>query len=87
MKTTKVPIDKLLLDPGNPRLHPDKNVDAIKKSLQRWGQVEPLVVQRGTNIVVGGHGRIEAMKALGIETAQVVYVDVTERSGRRSTWR
>ncbi|MCC7169271.1 MAG: hypothetical protein IT459_02385, partial [Planctomycetes bacterium] len=53
----RVPIDSLHLDPANARAHGDKNLDAIKGSLARFGQAEPLVVQAGTRRIVGGNGR------------------------------
>ena len=70
---TRLAIDDLRPDPANARLHPDTNLDAIKASLARFGQAEPLVIQRGTRRVIAGHGRLMAMKALGW-----THVDVTE---------
>ena len=42
----RVPIDSLVLDPANARLHDGANLDAIAGSLRRFGQAEPLVVRR-----------------------------------------
>jgi ParB-like chromosome segregation protein Spo0J len=61
LKVTRVPIGSLRMDPANARLHGDANLDAIAGSLARFGQAEPLVVQRGTNRVIAGNGRPAAM--------------------------
>lgn len=60
-----VPLAQLVLDPENARLHPDANLEAIRGSLGLFGQVEPLVVQAGTHRVIGGNGRLAAMRDLG----------------------
>ncbi len=73
----RVPIESLAPDPANARLHPDPNLDAIKASLRRFGQAEPLVVQKGTLRVIAGHGRLLAMKQLQWTECDVVEIDVT----------
>lgn len=69
-----VPLETLVLDPENARLHPDQNLAAITGSLSQFGQREPLVVQQGTNRVIGGNGRLAAMRKLGWKKAAVSYV-------------
>ena len=71
-------LDALELDDRNARTHDDRNLEAIKASLERYGQVEPLIVQKGTLRVIAGHGRIEAMRAAGMKSAAVLEVDVDE---------
>ena len=41
-----VPIDSLTLDPRNARKHGRRNLEAIKGSLQQFGQRRPLVVRQ-----------------------------------------
>ena len=74
----KVPLASLHPDPANARGHSEVNVAAISASLARFGQVEPLVVQAGTSRIVGGHGRLTAMKALGWDSCDVVEVELTD---------
>ena len=74
MKVERVPIDSLVLDPANPRLHPEKNLEAIKGSLARFGQRGgPLVVRGG--VVIVGNGRLQAAKALGWKEIDIVRAD------------
>lgn len=76
---SQLPLDQLVLDPENARLHPSKNLDAICGSLELFGQREPLVVQRGTHRVIGGNGRLAAMRHLGWKDATVTLVDCTDQ--------
>lgn len=64
---TTAHIQTLIPDPDNARLHPEENLAAIRRSLERFGQVEPLVVQEDTNIVIAGNGRLEVMRELNRE--------------------
>ena len=41
-----VPIDTLEYDPFNVREHDERNVDAIKASIARFGQQKPIVVKK-----------------------------------------
>lgn len=78
MHIERVPIESLAPDPNNPRVHPEDNIEDIKGSIDAFGQVEPLVVQKGTNRVIAGHGRIEVMKRRGDTHAFVNIVDCTD---------
>jgi|SRR5271155_497071 len=71
-----VPIDSIYPDPANVRLHPEKNIQIIKASLQRFGQQKPVVVdQKG--IIRAGNGTYAAAKALGWTHIDVVYTQLT----------
>jgi len=74
----RVPLDALHPDPANARQHGERNLDAIRGSLARFGQVEPLVVHKPTGRVIGGNGRLTAMKALGWTHADVVELDASD---------
>ncbi len=72
----RVALDSLHLDPANARSHNDRNLDAIKASLTRFGQAEPLIVQAGTSRVIGGNGRVAAMRALGWTECDIVELPI-----------
>jgi DNA modification methylase len=76
LQALAVPIASLHPDPANARKHNDKNLDAIKASLAKFGQRKPVVVQREGMIVRAGNGTLAAAKALGwTEVAAVVLDD------------
>jgi DNA modification methylase len=72
----RVALDALHFDPANARMHGPENMHAITASLQRFGQAEPLVVHAGTGRVIGGNGRLAAMRSLGWTEADVVELDL-----------
>jgi DNA modification methylase len=74
----RVPLATLAPDPANPRSHDERGLDAIRASLARFGQVDPLVVQKSTCRVIGGHGRLAAMKALGWTECDVVELEIDD---------
>ncbi len=78
LKITRVPLDSLHLDPANARQHPERNLETIRGSLQRFGQAEPLVVHKATRRVIGGNGRLVAMRELGWPECDVVEIEADE---------
>lgn len=79
MKIEIVKIEDLVSDPDNARIHDEKNLNAIKGSINQFGIVEPLIVQRGTNLIIGGNGRLEVLKTIGVGEVPVHYVDLDEK--------
>jgi len=71
MKTELVKIDALVFDPANARKHGEKNLAAIKSSLQRFGQQKPIVVD-ANGVVRAGNGTLAAAKALGWKEIAIV---------------
>lgn len=68
----------------NPRieLHPDDDTyKRIKKSITKFGLVDPLVVNKRNKLftIVGGHQRYNILKELGYQEAPCVLVDLDEK--------
>ncbi len=72
-----VGIDSVLPDPMNARLHPERNMEAIKQSLTTYGQVKPIVVRRENSTIIAGNGTHAAAKALGWDEIAVHFVDMS----------
>ena len=83
MEFKRVDLDTLVLDPQNARTHSKKNQEAVRASISEFGQVEVLVVQKGTNVVIGGNCRLKEMRRLGHKEAWVAEVDVDETKAKR----
>lgn len=78
LRPLAVSIKDLNLDPRNARAHPTRSIDAIKRSLTRFGQRVPIVVQRRENgncIVRAGNARLTAASALGWDEIAAVFVE------------
>jgi len=74
----RVKLESLHLDPANARAHGEENMEAIAASLQRFGQAEPLVVSARTHRVIGGNGRLAAMRKLNWTECDVVELDLSD---------
>src|ERR1039457_1045090 len=80
LNSENVPVAKLIGmgAPYNPRrIEPDQ-LAALRRSLRTFGAVEPVVANRRSGRIVGGHQRVKAAEAEGIETLPVVWVDLDE---------
>ena len=81
MRIDKLSIDKLKFADYNPRkdLKPgDPEYEKLKKSIEHFGYVEPVIVNDRTGLVVGGHQRVKVLKDLGYTDIEVVHVDLDD---------
>jgi ParB-like chromosome segregation protein Spo0J len=58
-KIIKMPINKLHGAAYNPRTINDGAMKGLEASMDRWGLVQPIVWNKRTNNVVGGHQRLD----------------------------
>jgi len=82
LKVQRVGIEALRPAKYNPRVMPEAEMAKLRRSIEAFGFVEPIVVRRKDNTVIGGHQRLEAAKALGLKKVPVVYVDVSEQEAK-----
>lgn len=82
MKVRLVPIDYPVLDEKNPRLHGERNLRAIRDSLAKFGQAEPIVLQKGSRRVIAGNGRLSVMRDLGWAHCRIVELDIDDAKAR-----
>ena len=81
MEITKVHVDELNNAVYNPRkdLKPtDAEYIKLKNSIEHFGYVDPIIVNKNGNIVVGGHQRLKVLKDLGYKEIDVVYVELNK---------
>jgi hypothetical protein len=66
-----------VIDPAsyNPRKMRPGPFSKLKRSLEEFGQVDPLIVNRVNNRLVGGHQRLRALQELGKSEVLVSWVD------------
>ena len=77
----KLKIDKLIPADYNPRkdLKPgDQEYEKLKKSIEQFGYVEPVIWNKTTGRVVGGHQRIKVLVDLGEKELDCVVVELSE---------
>ena len=81
MEIRKMPIDQLNPAAYNPRkdLQPgDPEYEKLKRSIQEFDLVEPLVWNERTGRLVGGHQRLKVLQDLGYTEIEVSVVDLPE---------
>lgn len=81
MRVECVAVGDLRLDPRNARVHDARSLDAIARSLERFGQQKPIVADAAGK-VLAGNGTLEAARRLGWTHVDVVR---TALDGREAT--
>jgi DNA modification methylase len=74
----KKKISDLIPAPYNPRQSTAKQEQHLKESLEKFGLVEPIIFNKQTGYIVGGHFRVRELKKLGITEIECVIVDLNE---------
>jgi DNA modification methylase len=72
-----VPLKDLCPDPFNPRRISDAELEALTRSIQEFGLVDPIIARQEDRTVIGGHQRLLAARRLGLTTVPVVFVDLS----------
>jgi len=83
MRIEKRKIEDLIPAIYNPRkdLQPDDPEYAkIKRSIETFGYVDPIIVNERTGTIVGGHQRLKVLKDLGYDEVDVSVVDLSEEN-------
>lgn len=79
-KIVYVPIDILNPATYNPRKHSERQMQNLMESIRKYWCVDPLIVNflpERKNIIIGGHFRLEACKALGMKEVPVLYLSLS----------
>lgn len=72
------PIDQILFNPANWRIHPKSQQDALTGVLEEVGWVQNVIVNKQTGHLVDGHLRVQLADKAGEKTIPVTYVDLSE---------
>lgn len=71
MKITKVNIDTLKSPEKNVRKHNEKQIKELARSIEKFGQIRPVVIDEN-NVVYCGNGLVEAAKFAGWKQVEVL---------------
>lgn len=78
----KMKLDDITPANYNPRIELNENdpeYDKIKNSIEQFGYVDPIIYNKRTNTIVGGHQRYTVLRDLGYEEVDVSVVDMDEQ--------
>lgn len=83
MNTTNIKLSELKRPERNVRMHTDKQIIEFKRSVQKFGQIRPIVVDENY-VILCGNGLYEALVALGWEEAVcLVMTGMTENDKKK----
>ncbi len=68
---------------NNPRTHSPAQLKQIEASIQKFGFVNPVLVDEGDR-VLAGHGRLAAAKSLGMQSVPVVRIEGMTEADRKA---
>jgi len=81
MHIERLPLSEIKPYPNNPRKN-KKGVAAVKRSIEKFGFTQPLIVN-AERVIICGHTRYEAAKELNLESVPVIVkMDLTPKQER-----
>lgn len=70
-----VDIMKVIPNPKNPNMHPERQIEILSQVIKAQGWRKPITVSKRSGFVVSGHGRLQAAILLGALQVPVDYQD------------
>lgn len=75
-----LPLAKIIPNPKNPNTHSKEQIKLLSEIIKATGWRAPITISTRSGFIVKGHGRLEAAKAIGAETAPVDYQNYTSEA-------
>ena len=76
MKIEQVEVVRLTGLPGNARVHPEEQIALLAEVIEGCGWLVPMLIDED-DMVIAGHGRLEAAKRLNLKTVPCVRADAS----------
>lgn len=84
LKVEYYPIESLKPYEHNAKLHPQEQIEQIKRSIEEFGMNDPIAIWGEDNIIIEGHGRLIACKELGMIEVPIIRLDELTDEQRRA---
>ena len=78
MEIKNVLVKDIKYAPYNPRKISNEVLNKLKRSIEEFGYIEPIIVNKRTMYVVGGNQRLKVLRQLDIKEVQAVIVDLDD---------
>ncbi len=85
LSVVQVKISELKPCEYNPRSWSNDAIAQLRESIERFGLVDPILVNNAPNrkgVVIGGHFRLKIAKDLGYKEIPVVYLNIPDVRGK-----
>ena len=73
-KYSQIAITALTAYPNNARTHSPEQIDKIARSIEEFGFINPVLINKD-NMIMAGHGRVMAAKKLGMKQVPCLRVE------------
>ena len=83
MKIEKINISEITEYENNAKLHPREQIEQIKKSIQEFGNNDPIAIDEN-NVIIEGHGRYKALQELGFDEVEVIRLSHMDDEQKRA---
>lgn len=83
MKIEKINISEITEYENNAKLHPREQIEQIKKSINEFGNNDPIAIDEN-NVIIEGHGRYKALKELGFGEVEVIRLSHMSEEQKRA---
>jgi len=77
------PVDLLKSFPHNARVHSKKQIHQIAASIREFGFTNPILIDQA-EVIIAGHGRVEAARSLGLETVPTIRIEHLSDAQKRA---
>lgn len=84
MKIENVKIEQIKPYEKNAKIHTAEQIEQIKNSIKQFGMNDPIAIWGKDNLVVEGHGRLQALKELGYREVPCIRLDHLTDEERRA---
>ena len=78
MDVETVKISELISPDYNPRHITPDALESLKRSIDEFGYVAPIIVNKYNNHILAGNQRVTALKELGYDEVDVVYTNIED---------
>lgn len=79
----EVSVDKIKPYENNAKIHGEEQVKKIAESIKEFGFLTPCLIDKDYNLIAG-HGRVMAVKMLGMDTVPCLFIEGLTEAQRRA---
>lgn len=83
MKIEKINISEITEYENNAKLHAREQIEQIKKSINEFGNNDPIAIDEN-NVIIEGHGRYKALQELGFGEVEVIRLSHMSEEQKRA---
>src|SRR5246500_5460809 len=76
-------VGDLIPAPRNPRAHPKRQIEQLKKSIEEFGFTNPILADPEGHIIAG-HGRLQAARAMGFSEVPTIILSGLSETQKRA---